>query len=977
MEDLKSKIRILERKRVEDRDRLLDMDHLKQEKERLQHVIERLESKIRPMFDSQKELRQKLHDLELEKTQLEHQLNERTEQLEMVTIDREVAEEQVDSLKEELNEVKMRLEEVVLETEILKEENEEFRKDSTVEEQEFINNNRLKSTNSKLQNALLVLHDEKTSTESELRSQIKSLQREIDSLSQLQSNYDSAMTQLRQTQESANNLKAQLDIALGAERLLEDLTLKNIHLNEQIEDMRITIEDLEILKELNDQIESNHMEAERQLQEEIDARDIIIRDQEARIFQIEEANAEYQNLLHMFRELVTTLQNDLEQMRNQKYVTESEAVEISRRTRKMFDLNKQLQSSALNAQVKYIDLEQRRMDVQVATEHLSIVKAYLPDSHGTVKESINCLLLFRRIEFKANMISSLIREHSSHDSTLARSVHMKTELCDNLINISVLALRFCTAIYNSTLREFELFGALQDSVMPIEAYLDSIVDGIRNDNYRESEWLSSADRNLQDLTQIASVKLKRVLGPIANDEGLGMLTCIQCYALTSSSIIQSIVKAVKTELGDEPDGTASNIQEELAISFYRQSDSLNSLYVSLKVVTSKSMQQLEELNELKLSLPFEFLDQLKNIENDLRSLTTYLRDIWYNITRIFNKDRDSYKQLDFKELFDVLHPEMYDDNSCEASSRFFESALDQLKSLTEKLRKFVNIGTESEWFQKYETIRLPWLIKVDEQKQEIAYGNAARVEVVKLEEDIKQLVTELVRKDKEIEEATIKVTLLDTRLQRNSDRLSQINNLEKQLREKDQIEKKLNNTINSLRGQVKSLEGETTHLKSSLKDLESKSINTIHVEERLSISSTREVELFRNEISSLQATVRYLQDKIIESKQARLPYSVNKSLTSSCESTTVPYFIGRRRSATKNSVRPLQKLNLYSSATDIFDSLVTNTLASDLVMVKRDDSLKWQPRHHKAKYIAASQHALYADLSIKAQALSTRAPKLI
>ena len=40
-------------------------------------------------------------------------------------------------------------------------------------------------------------------------------------------------------------------------------------LGEKIEEMRITIEDLEALKELNDELEENHMETEKALQEDI------------------------------------------------------------------------------------------------------------------------------------------------------------------------------------------------------------------------------------------------------------------------------------------------------------------------------------------------------------------------------------------------------------------------------------------------------------------------------------------------------------------------------------------------------------------------------------------------------------------------------------------------------------------------------------------------------------------------------------
>lgn len=38
---------------------------------------------------------------------------------------------------------------------------------------------------------------------------------------------------------------------------------------QKIEEMRVTIEDLEALKELNDELEENHVETERALHEEI------------------------------------------------------------------------------------------------------------------------------------------------------------------------------------------------------------------------------------------------------------------------------------------------------------------------------------------------------------------------------------------------------------------------------------------------------------------------------------------------------------------------------------------------------------------------------------------------------------------------------------------------------------------------------------------------------------------------------------
>ena len=63
-----------------------------------------------------------------------------------------------------------------------------------------------------------------------------------------------------------------MDDSLGAEDLVEQLTDKNLTLNEKLEEMRVAVEDLEALKELADELEENHMETEKQLQAEIGKR---------------------------------------------------------------------------------------------------------------------------------------------------------------------------------------------------------------------------------------------------------------------------------------------------------------------------------------------------------------------------------------------------------------------------------------------------------------------------------------------------------------------------------------------------------------------------------------------------------------------------------------------------------------------------------------------------------------------------------
>ena len=115
-----------------------------------------------------------------------------------------------------------------------------------------------------------------------------------------------------QSEALIEDLKQQLDTALSAEDLLEELTERNLALSERIDEMKTTIEDLESLRELNDELEENHLAQERELRDEIEQKDALIREQIKRISTAEETNLDYESTIMRFRELVLSLQRCLE-----------------------------------------------------------------------------------------------------------------------------------------------------------------------------------------------------------------------------------------------------------------------------------------------------------------------------------------------------------------------------------------------------------------------------------------------------------------------------------------------------------------------------------------------------------------------------------------------------------------------------------------------------------------------------------------
>ena len=236
--------------------------------------------------------------------------------------------------------------------------------------------------------------------------------------------YESALIKLSNAGIQIEDLKMQLDDALGAEEMLVSLTERNLMLGEvmlylmygdsanfnetqKIEEMRITIEDLEALKELNDELEENHVETEKALQEDIGAtspctseplllifsletKDGLIREISRKYEVLEENSQDLENTISQFRDLVIQLQgyvhlhfvaslmltcdSELEALRAQTQTAQSESATAASQSAAMMSLNMRLQSSASKNLARSIELEIRKIEARECKDLLGIVQ---------------------------------------------------------------------------------------------------------------------------------------------------------------------------------------------------------------------------------------------------------------------------------------------------------------------------------------------------------------------------------------------------------------------------------------------------------------------------------------------------------------------------------------------------------------------------------------------------------------------------
>lgn len=266
------------------------------------------EAKYQPQQAELNELRKQLKDIRGQIEEMENVKVENEMIVEMATLDREMAEEQTEALRAELEAVRGKAEELEMEVEILREENAELSGEMTQEEKTSAGWLQMEKQNDRLREALLRLREITSQTESELKDNIKSLEEDNTELAVFKENYENTKAKLLASEAAVEDLRQQLEAALGAEEMLEDLTERNLGMSEQIEELKATIEDLESLKEISDELEINHVETEKQMQEEVDYKDLVIMEQAKRIGLLDSSNEEAEYTITRFRDLVSNLQ---------------------------------------------------------------------------------------------------------------------------------------------------------------------------------------------------------------------------------------------------------------------------------------------------------------------------------------------------------------------------------------------------------------------------------------------------------------------------------------------------------------------------------------------------------------------------------------------------------------------------------------------------------------------------------------------
>ncbi|KAI8813462.1 dynein associated protein-domain-containing protein [Cladochytrium replicatum] len=584
LEEARVRIRFLEFKRSEDHAQLSELDKLRATVEQLELSKSKLTGRLSEQTDEIRSLKVQLEQVTGDKMNLEQLLADTSAELEMALVEKEIAEEQSEVQKEELeflNDMKDELEATVS---LLKEEIATLEagvaaggiptagEDGEGAEARSIEIANLKIQNERLKEALWKLRDISKENDETYKQRLQQLERDAGQSGDLKVKYEKALDDIRQKDRVIEDLRQSLDDNLEAVDLVGHLTEKNDQLQKQIEDYRSAVEDLEAIQALNDELEENHIETEKQMQAEIDFKDDVIREFSRRMNAQEEQITDHERTITRFRQLVKNMESDLESLKSAAPSTagvngsafghaESQgtpstpndlaAAVVTNQARAILNLNMQLQSSFMKAQAKAIELQLRKLDVDQVTQHLELVKPYLPQAFfATEHDVILNVLLFRRLMFKSQMICGFLNEYGRLQSqklvgagtgvpeTPMSAVGSEpvgldsprsgskpgyggdgpedpdltaylAEIRQKLLSISALSRRFVGFLNDCTVESYVRMGKVYNEVLGIEKRLNTVVDLMKEERLRGPHVIVDLQRCISSLEQLAQTHVNQ------------------------------------------------------------------------------------------------------------------------------------------------------------------------------------------------------------------------------------------------------------------------------------------------------------------------------------------------------------------------------------------------------------------------------------------------------------------------------------
>uniref|UniRef100_U5EZ92 Dynactin subunit 1 n=1 Tax=Corethrella appendiculata TaxID=1370023 RepID=U5EZ92_9DIPT len=836
--DLVEKLETLKQRRSEDKERLREFDKMKTQFDQLQEFKSKIMDAHSQLQRDYQRAKQEAKDAIEARDLHAEEMSELSENVEMITLDKEMAEEKADTLQLELESAKERIEELTLDLEIVKTEMQEklgsvqINANATGEAggmstYEF---KQLEQQNTRLRETLVKMRDFSAHEKHKNQKLEKELDTKKSEVAELQRTKEKLSCKIDELEAQVSDLQEQVDAALGAEEMVEQLAEKKMELEDKVKQLEEEVTELEALEEVHEQlVESNH-ELEMDMREELDmahaAKREALREKDAAL----ETILDRDQTILKFRELVQRLNDQTQELRD-KLNQESTKLGKENITAETIDFKQVFAES--KAYTRAIDLQLRQIELTQSNEHVKYLSAFMPETfmtRGGDHDAILVVLLISRLVFKSSIVVAQARERFSAVSSVDRNgiiqgheinqFEFRSRLLHHVHNLQCILHQFMYGLTSCSPDTLLKIGASLPEMLAQEKIIDGIVELLKVNKLDENSSTDNLEKCVSFFNAMYSVLLSNE--DLINETQI-VRDCTQsivaaCESInTDALIIQTLIKP-----GDETSDSGLLMQYIV--------QNMESIKQQMKLVKRRLPQ---DVSVIKCNLSMNTIQNLKKTAEQLNKVMTVMFYVAKQVLHLVTMNTETEITIDHYKLWEMLtnSSERVYEQDDRGPAINIRSVLTTTNTDMSQLAQYL-LDHEYEIMSATNAVNVnnkpsPIIMRSQMVKKQLEETKTLTATLENREAEIRQLKLAAKLKQNELSEMQIRKDLAEKKLSvLQQDHESTTTKLQKQydevLEQLQTKEKEFEETMDHLQNDIDSLESERGALREKLKGYSNK-----------------------------------------------------------------------------------------------------------------------------------------------------------
>ncbi|CAG0917339.1 unnamed protein product [Notodromas monacha] len=534
---------------------------------------------LQTLSEENRSLKMTVEDLEAQ-LNIMKELVELRDNLEMAYLDKEMAEEKIEELQTELDRVRDEAEALRTELEILKAE----RETEGLEETEdvptsSVANKALEDQNVRLREALVGMRDlsaQERHKTLKLERICEDQRKEIDDMTALKDKLEANVEEVnKQLLEALDQMSAYM----GSEKIIDNLTTKVLGLEEELEETREKLLELERDSAITQELVEAQSEAEKEFRDEIATLQTTIAKMKRVQDEMKNLIADRDSTILKFRDLVSQLHEKIEQISRDNADKDREIEESTATIQAMRSMGASAESVEYKMKLEQsrgkkgaFEIEMRILEADLAGKHVYYLSKFVPANfmqRGGDHDAILLLLLIPRLMRKCEMLHASAKQNffmspeSFSDVLNSAQALLKEPAVDRasfghrlsrlVLGITGILRQCSIAMDHCSVDAFVRLAAFYPEFSVQEKTIDVFVELLRRDQLDENVPLEGAERAFIQLCQLLHGSLTEVINtgrekPLRKRDDIYSWLTDSLWLQDSARTFQSAVEAILMEV---------------------------------------------------------------------------------------------------------------------------------------------------------------------------------------------------------------------------------------------------------------------------------------------------------------------------------------------------------------------------------------------------------------------------------------------